>query len=229
MSDSRIRNSGVMIMSKSIEEFIGGLSFDILTTIGGISALVETGIDELDMTDEQREYFEIIQECAASLINSHDELVEFFKIQRMNATESPPAKAAHFTKSCNKPCNILIVEDEPISRKIISRRLTEMGHHITSTAYGEEAIEYCDNTSFDIVFVDLHLRDEVLGTDIARRIRENEKDKEQKTPIVALTASILQETEDDCKDAGVDKILTKPVHFKDILDFIGSTVTTTEA
>jgi CheY-like chemotaxis protein len=209
---------------KSIEEFLGNLSFDILTTIGGISALVETGIDDLVLTKEQREYFEIIQECSASLIKSHDELLAFFKIQRMNSEKK--AKTAEqndrFSAIVNKKLNILLVEDEPINRKILSRRLGELGHNVISTAFGEEAMVMHEKGDFDLIFLDLQLKDGVYGTEVSRTIRASKKDIDKRIPIVALTASILEETQENCESSGIDKILTKPVYFKDIMDILGS-------
>ena len=52
---------------------------------------------------------------------------------------------------------ILLVDDEPIARLILSRPLLEMGHRITTAVSGNDAIQILEKQSFDLILLDVDM------------------------------------------------------------------------
>jgi hypothetical protein len=84
---------------------------------------------------------------------------------------------------------------------------------------GEEAVRLALDENFDAILMDLQMPD-IDGYTATRRIRAAEI-KGRHTPIIALTASLGEETRTKCLEAGMDEHLTKPLdlrRFKIILN-----------
>lgn len=54
------------------------------------------------------------------------------------------------------------------------------------------------------------------GYEATRRIRQNQNAAEQHLPIIALTASAVNEDREKCIEAGMDDFLAKPIHSKEL-------------
>ncbi len=105
--------------------------------------------------------------------------------------------------------NILIAEDDYISRKLLINILEELGHTVTSAADGQEAWECYQLQPFRLVITDW-LMPRMDGLELVRRIREN--DLSDYTYVILLTANIGQrENYYKAMRAGVDDFLAKPL------------------
>ena len=114
---------------------------------------------------------------------------------------------------------ILIVEDNLMNQKIASFFLEKIGieHQIASN--GAEAVAMVQSgQSFMAILMDC-MMPVMDGLTATRNIRawETELGK-QRTPIVALTASVLPEEIDRCFDAGMDAYLSKPYKSQQLFD-----------
>lgn len=107
---------------------------------------------------------------------------------------------------------ILVVEDEPQLNKLTSERLTRESYSVDSCLDGEEAWEYLEMGSYDLILLDVMLP-KINGIEIVRRLRA----KEDLTPVLLLTA--LDAIEDRVKglDAGADDYLVKPFAYEELL------------
>ena len=54
-----------------------------------------------------------------------------------------------------KPCSILVIDDEPALREILSRVLAGAGHHVTGAGNGKEASKALAAAAFDVVLTDV--------------------------------------------------------------------------
>ena len=108
-------------------------------------------------------------------------------------------------------CRVLLAEDNLVNQKIGQRILEKLGCHVDLAINGREAIELADSAQYDVILMDLHMP-EVDGLQSTRGIRL----RGIRTPIVALTASVMDETREACEAAGMDAFITKPIRMDEI-------------
>lgn len=105
--------------------------------------------------------------------------------------------------------DILIAEDDFISRKLLVNILEELGHVVTVASDGEEAWELYRKQPTRLVITDW-LMPRMDGLELVRKIRQ--EDMSDYTYVVLLTANIGQrENYFKAMEAGVDDFLTKPL------------------
>jgi CheY-like chemotaxis protein len=107
------------------------------------------------------------------------------------------------------PAHVLLVEDDRTSRFVIGKMLRELGCRVDSVANGREAVAACTTGTFDVVLMDCQMP-VMDGYEATVRIRELETDG-TRTPIVAMTASVMREQAERCRAAGMDDFLGKPL------------------
>jgi PAS domain S-box-containing protein len=107
------------------------------------------------------------------------------------------------------PLKILLVEDNPVNRKVALRFLERLGYRADVAANGLEAIKAITERSYQLVFMDLQMP-EMDGFEATRQIRKNTPSDRQPC-IVALTANALQSDRDLCLLAGMNDFVTKPI------------------
>lgn len=106
---------------------------------------------------------------------------------------------------------ILIVEDDPAVRRIVSRNLASHGFRTEAVGSGEEALRIDPSFHSDLVLLDLGLPD-MSGMEVIAHLRERTG-----TPIIVLS---VRETEADkvrALDHGADDYLTKPFGVDELL------------
>ncbi|MEL6714698.1 MAG: response regulator [Planctomycetota bacterium] len=119
---------------------------------------------------------------------------------------------------------VLLAEDEPVNRRIITAMLGSAGAEVVAVSNGREALEAFEAGGYDIVLLDWHMP-ELSGTAAARAMREHERTHGlSPTPLVALTASALAEDAEACLAAGMDAHLAKPIRFESLIAALGPLV-----
>lgn len=118
---------------------------------------------------------------------------------------------------------ILIVEDNLMNQKIASFFLEQAGYEYLIASNGQEAVDVItQGAQFDAVLMDcmMPVMDGITAT---RAIREWELDQQATPlPIIALTASVLEEDIKDCFDAGMNAYLPKPYKSHQLYDLFSS-------
>lgn len=109
--------------------------------------------------------------------------------------------------------HVLIVEDDPISRQFMTLYLKKHGFEVKETDSGQEALALTQQQSFDIILMDIQLPD-INGKDLLKKIENLIKDKPF---IAALTAYSGEKVKEEIKNAGFDKIFSKPVDTQRLL------------
>ena len=125
---------------------------------------------------------------------------------------NPPA-ALETRESEQFQARLLVVDDNPVNLKVAVRLFTKIGCETTQARSGLEAIELhsSPDTDFDIIFMDCHMP-EMDGFEATRQIRSTDP----KTPIIALTADVLEEARIECIKAGMNDVLTKPIAIRSV-------------
>jgi two-component system, sensor histidine kinase and response regulator len=106
---------------------------------------------------------------------------------------------------------VLLVEDNPVNQKVAVRFLERMGCTVRVADNGAEAVRACEDTTFDIILMDMQMP-VMDGLTATTRIREMETgDGRPNMPIVALTANAMANQLEQCMEAGMNDFLTKPL------------------
>lgn len=105
--------------------------------------------------------------------------------------------------------HVLLVDDNPANLQLASELLRGINTQVTQASSGLQAIEACQQQTFDIIFMDIQMPG-MDGFEATKRIRELEKEG-RRTPIIALTAHSLTEQKGQLLIAGMDDCISKPV------------------
>jgi PAS domain S-box-containing protein len=115
---------------------------------------------------------------------------------------------------------VLLVEDNPVNQKVAQRLLTKLGTSVATAGNGEEALERLRQGRFDIVLMDCQMP-VMDGFTATRLIRaQEEKEKAERLPIIALTANVMSEDRERCAAAGMDAHLGKPIEPNQVIDVL---------
>lgn len=103
----------------------------------------------------------------------------------------------------------LVVDDDPINRTVGCRLLQNLGLETEVAVDGTGAVERVRSEHFDLILMDRWMPG-LDGADAARQIRVLEGDG-RRTPILAVTGDLTDEAREECRQAGMDEILGKPL------------------
>ena len=109
---------------------------------------------------------------------------------------------------------ILLVEDNEISRDILSRRLRKAGYEILMAGDGDQAISTAAAQHPDLILMDMTLPG-IDGWEAARALRG--RGETARIPLIALTAHTLPADRDRALAAGCDEFEAKPVELPSLI------------
>ncbi|MGN2695513.1 ATP-binding protein [Aliivibrio fischeri] len=130
------------------------------------------------------------------------------------------SKSQNGKTSLNKE-HILIVEDNLVNQKVASLFLGNSGYTFDIANNGQEAVEkFTDSEAYNIILMDcmMPVKDGFTATKEIRKVEKNQKRK--KIPIIALTASILDQDISKCYESGMDDFIAKPFKKEILLEKI---------
>ncbi|MBR5407328.1 MAG: response regulator [Lachnospiraceae bacterium] len=104
---------------------------------------------------------------------------------------------------------ILVVDDTPFNLKIIENFLEPTLIHVDSVESGFEALEMIDIKEYDLIFMDLRMP-KMDGAETLDKMKEEYPDL--KTPVILLTADIMNGIEDKMLARGFSDFLSKPIN-----------------
>lgn len=111
---------------------------------------------------------------------------------------------------------VLLVDDNAINRKVASLALKKLGCEVEQAVDGQEAVEFCKEQRFGMIFMDLRMP-RLNGIDATLAIRGDSSGQNQDTPIVALTANAYDDDRRRCHEAGMQEHLAKPFRNEDLV------------
>ncbi len=118
----------------------------------------------------------------------------------------------------NISLKILLAEDNVVNQNLVKIMLNKAGHRVELASNGNEAIEKLSMTSddFDLIFMDVQMpvMDGLEATKVIRSKGYGD------IPIIAMTASAMEEDRAKCFKAGMDGYLAKPVRMEVIKEVI---------
>lgn len=102
------------------------------------------------------------------------------------------------------PARLLVVDDEPMVREVVTRYLEQDGHTVTVVPDGAAALQAVSGAEFDLVVLDLMLP-HVDGLSVLAELR-----RERATPVIVLTARGEEEDRIRGLQLGADDYVVKP-------------------
>jgi len=115
----------------------------------------------------------------------------------------------------NDDIMVLIVDDHPINRMLLSEQLGTLGYQVKTAQDGVDALNVLSRNTIDIVLTDVNMPN-MDGYRLTQRLRQ----LGHVFPVIGVTANALAEEKQRCMDAGMDNCLSKPV----TLDVLKSTL-----
>lgn len=136
--------------------------------------------------------------------------------------DSPMFSPAPVSAPLNVPSDfrILVAEDNTISTKVIRGMLGKLKLQPDTASNGEEALSAMKAQQYDLVLMDCEMP--VLdGFSATEQLRAWEAaEQRSRTPVVALTAHILNEHKERARQAGMDGHMSKPVEMSQLRELI---------
>lgn len=111
--------------------------------------------------------------------------------------------------------HLLLVEDEPVASKMLTRILDLEGFRVTTAPDGISALERMTEETPDALITDLKMP-RGGGSELVREARA----RHANLPIVVVTGFFTHEMERELKQLGVSTVLLKPVGLRDLIDAI---------
>ncbi|MDW5285896.1 diguanylate cyclase [Alteromonas macleodii] len=105
-------------------------------------------------------------------------------------------------------CNVLIVDDEPMSRMLLESIL-ESVFTCATVESGEEAISYCEANLPDLVLLDMNMPD-IDGLDVCTALKASPETNH--IPVIFVTSTMDIESENACWEVGASDFVMKPVN-----------------
>lgn len=105
---------------------------------------------------------------------------------------------------------ILLAEDHPVNRTVIVQQLDVVGFHVDVAEDGQEAFERFVSGRYGLVLTDLNMP-RMDGYELAQAIRRHERRSgRERTPVLALSANVMQGEPDRAREVGMDDFMAKP-------------------
>lgn len=160
----------------------------------------------------------LVEKAGGSLVfkTGYDSTRFSFTLPLVSTDSRPVAEEMVVSDMLFAGYHFLVVEDEAISRRILSI-LKKKGGMVTYAENGEEALELINEGSFDMIISDREMPG-MDGVELLRHIRANPKFQE--LPVIITTGTCTQEDKETILGAGANGILIKPYMLNDLYQLI---------
>lgn len=117
---------------------------------------------------------------------------------------------------------ILVVDDDPDSRRLVSDVLEMQHYHVVSVELGQKALNYMHEQIPDLVILDVNMPD-MTGLQVTRNMRTSPTLSQ--VPIILFTGRDHVNDKIAGFEAGADDYLTKPIHPVELINRVRAALT----
>jgi signal transduction histidine kinase/ActR/RegA family two-component response regulator len=110
---------------------------------------------------------------------------------------------------------VLLAEDNPTSQRVAVLMLSKHHCQVDVASNGLEAVRLAIEVGYDAILMDCHMP-QMDGYEATVRIRRQEVGR--RTPIIAMTASVMADDLQRCRDAGMDDEVAKPFNIEQLME-----------
>jgi two-component system sensor histidine kinase RpfC len=114
---------------------------------------------------------------------------------------------------------VLVAEDNEVNQTVLGTILEHAGHQVQIAGDGEKALDILAerDEDFDLIILDMNMP-KVSGLDVLRAYQFMQTKKH--IPVIMLSANALPATIEECREAGADEYLTKPLDARRLVEVI---------
>jgi phosphoserine phosphatase RsbU/P len=106
---------------------------------------------------------------------------------------------------------ILVIDDDRLTRQLLTRTLEREGFEVVESADGREALQLIENARPSLIVSDYEMP-EFTGAQLCEIVRRHQDPEMADLPIILLTAHAGEEHEVECLQAGANDFVSKPVN-----------------
>lgn len=121
---------------------------------------------------------------------------------------------------------VLVAEDNRYNQQVAAGFLEKLGIAVTLADNGSEALAMASHARFDVILMDLHMPI-MDGLEATRRIRALPDGN--RVPIIAMTAAVMEEDRERCRQAGMNDFVPKPVDPDELIRVLGNYLNASDA
>lgn len=108
---------------------------------------------------------------------------------------------------------ILVAEDDPVTLKLLEKKLTNAEYEVELARDGVEAVDIISESYFDVVLTDLMMPGYIDGIGVLEYVKE----KYGQTEVILITAFASVESAVEAMKKGATDYLTKPINFDELM------------
>lgn len=114
---------------------------------------------------------------------------------------------------------ILLVEDNEVNREVLQLQLSVLGYTSVQANDGKQALDYLKKYDIALILTDCHMPG-MDGYELSREVRRIEQDsnKSDAMPIIAITANTMQDEWRRCEESGMNAFISKPLELELLQD-----------
>ncbi len=133
-------------------------------------------------------------------------------LEELQVREEADNESMDFTAPDAK---VLIVDDHEMNRKVAIGLMAPLQMQIDTADSGQKALEMIQNKRYDMIFMD-YMMPVMDGVETTRRLRRINDAYCREVPVIALTASVMKESEKLFYEAGMNGMAAKPIDMRQI-------------
>jgi CheY-like chemotaxis protein len=119
---------------------------------------------------------------------------------------------------------ILIVDDREENREILRLMITAVGLTPVLASSGDEGVALANKDPYSLILMDVRMPG-LSGLEASRMIRQSSK-QNARTPIIAITANVSPNEIEECRQAGMQDHVSKPIRAAELLQKVSTWIDT---
>lgn len=131
------------------------------------------------------------------------------------AAAAAPARPSEIIGYTGAPRHLLIVDDDPVNRMLLKDMLAPLGFNISEAENGQDALTQAAQSRPDLALMDI-VMPEMGGIEAISRMKQTPELRQ--TIIVAFSANVMEDIQQQVRAAGGDDFLAKPIQFETLLE-----------
>ena len=226
-AEAALEKSRVGTLENLQDRLEGRLEHELRLPVGHLRTAIE-GLAATVLDDGQQELLETLRGATDELDGLPGRLPKIFEgaarvrnsAERMAEAKSaldPPDRLA--IDSLNPP-RVLIAHTNPVVMAVTAQNIERLGLRYVPVSNGRQVLEALDREPFDLLLVELDLPG-LDGFETTGRIREQEKSRGGRMPVVGLAVEAENVEPERCRDAGIDDVLLRPVSLEALRKTLG--------